>query len=213
MARGGAPGGGGGTLCQRVWSIPNGMTSTFALVSRQLGRERQVRPARHHHRAGSPDDLPGEGAVHRPAGVGVLGHDHRGVPGAQQAGQIGERVGMMDVDDVGPFPGGRNVARGNLLRAKRRKGEGAGDQRPMAAGFAAPSQAFDRHHLDLVTEFGRAFGQRLNHALHAPGPGPVVLREVQNAHGSGHLGWSERPFGLYSHLVPATSPDIPTAVN
>jgi hypothetical protein len=29
IARGGAPGGGGGTTSQRLWSIPKGMTSTL----------------------------------------------------------------------------------------------------------------------------------------------------------------------------------------
>ena len=65
--------------------------------------------------------------------------------------------------------------------------------------FPARPEALDRHHLDLVAEVGRAFRQGLDHALHAPGPGPVVLGEVQNAHEPWcNLGCSERPLGLYS---------------
>jgi hypothetical protein len=83
----------------------------------------------------------------------------------------------------------------------------------MTAGFPASSQALDRNDLDLVAEISGAFHQGLDHALHSPGPGPVILREVQNAHDPGNLGCLERPLGLYSAVVPATSPEIPIAVN
>jgi hypothetical protein len=36
----------------------------------------------------------------------------------------------------------------------------------------------------MVPQVGRAFGQCLNDALHATRPGPVILGEVEYAHGS-----------------------------
>jgi hypothetical protein len=41
----------------------------------------------------------------------VLSHHHRSSTRTQQAGKVRERVGMMDVNDIGPLPCGRDVSR------------------------------------------------------------------------------------------------------
>jgi hypothetical protein len=113
----------------------------------------------------------------------MLSHDHRGPPGAEQAGHVGQRMRMMHVDDVGPLPCRRDVAGGDFLRAERGKRECPGDRGPLAGGAAGPASALDGHDLYLVAELGRAFGQALDHPFHAAGARPVVLRQVENAHG------------------------------
>src|SRR6185437_8294286 len=104
MARGDAPGGGGGTVSHRVWSMPKGITST--LLSHPTSSDDRARCAR----------------------LGTT------TAAAQEAGDVRERMGMVDVDDVGALPGGGDVARRDLLRAQRREGERMGDRRTVAAG-------------------------------------------------------------------------------
>ncbi len=114
----------------------------------------------------------------------MLSHHHRRSTRTKQAGQVGEWMGMVDVDDIGALPGGRDVSGRDFLAAKRRERKGPGHARAVSSRLAGPAATLDRHHLDLVAEVGGAFRQRLDHPLHAAGPRPVVLREVQDAHGS-----------------------------
>ena len=51
-------------------------------------------------------------------GVSVMGDHHRSASCAEKAGQVGQRMWMVDVDDVGALPAVREVARGDLLGAE-----------------------------------------------------------------------------------------------
>jgi hypothetical protein len=80
----------------------------------------------------------------------MLCDDYRGVRGAQQAGEVGQRVGVMHVNDVGLLPGRRDVPRSNLLRAERRKRECPSHQGPLADRLASTADAFHRDYFDMV---------------------------------------------------------------
>src|SRR5206468_1492591 len=88
-----------------------------------------------------------------------------------------------------------------------------GNRGPGPTWSRAPASALHGDHLDMVPEIGRSFRQRLHHTLHAARARPVVLREVQNAHGCCPSGGETGPSVYISVVGPATSPDIPTAVN
>jgi hypothetical protein len=183
IARAGASGGGGGTNVQRRSSIPNGMTSTLpsnpvssvdSATWARLGTTTALCPAQHQA---------SRRAIHAPARVGMLGHDHRRSPRAEQAGHVGQGVGVMYMDDVGALPRGGDVARRDLLRAKRSERERASDRGTLAPDVPGAAQRrFDGHDLDLVPQARRTLGQPLDHTLHAPGARPVVLRKMKDAH-------------------------------
>ena len=49
----------------------------------------------------------------------MLGDDHGRAAGPEQAGDVGQRMRVMEVDDVRPLPGGGDVARRDLLAAEK----------------------------------------------------------------------------------------------
>ena len=114
----------------------------------------------------------------------MLGDDDRRPAGAEQAGDVGQRVGVVHVDDVGLLPRGRDVAGGDLLGAQGGEGEGAGDGGVLATRASGAPPTLHRDHLHLVAQIRRALGETLDHPFHAARARPVVLREVENAHRS-----------------------------
>jgi hypothetical protein len=48
----------------------------------------------------------------------MLGYDDGGAARAKEAGEVGKRMRVMNVNDVGPFPRGRNVTGGDFLRTQ-----------------------------------------------------------------------------------------------
>ena len=81
------------------------------------------------------------------------------------------------------------------------------------AGLPAPAPALDRHDLHLVPEIGRAFGEPLDHPLHA------ARTAASSTSRGGGCAWLGEPrvvraaLWVYSRVAPATSLDIPIAVN
>ena len=141
MARGVPPGGGGGTISHRLWSMPNGIDLHLALVPQQLVREREVRAARYHHGRRPAKHQARNRTVDRAPAVGVLGTPRGRAPRAEEARDVREGVGVMDVDDVGALPGGGDVARRDLLAAERREGERPGDGGALPRGGPALAAA------------------------------------------------------------------------
>ena len=83
---------------------------------------------------------------------------------------------MMNVDDVGPPPGGGDVAGGDFLGAECPERKGAGDE---VAWAASPfPEAPDGHDLGLMPQCVGTLGQIPDHALHAARARPVVFGEV-----------------------------------
>src|SRR5687767_14961718 len=109
-------------------------------------------PARDDHCTSAPDDQPSHRAVNGSQGVGVLSHYDWSAARPEQARQVGQWVRMVQMDDVGPFPGGGDIAGSDFLGAQRRKRKGTGDERPVAARVRAPATALDCDHLNLMAE-------------------------------------------------------------
>jgi hypothetical protein len=87
----------------------------LALKPGKLGRQSQVGTAGDDHGSSPSDDLPGKWAIDRAPGVRVLSHHHRRIPGSQKAGEIGQGMWMVHVDDIGALPGSGDVSWCDLL--------------------------------------------------------------------------------------------------
>jgi len=100
---------------------PEGDHFDLALVPSELAGEGQMSSAGHHHGAGPADHQPTGRAVQGPGHVGMLGHYDRGSPCAEETGHIGQGMRMVQVNDVRPFPGGRDITRRDFLGAECRE--------------------------------------------------------------------------------------------
>jgi len=89
---------------------------------------------------------------------------------------------VMNVNDVGALPCGRDIARREFLRPERREGKGAGHRRALPARIAGAADAAHGHDLHVVAQGGGTFSKALHDALHAARARPVVLRQVEDAH-------------------------------
>ncbi len=141
-----------------------------------------MRPARYHDRLGAAQHQAHRGPVEAVLRIVVMRHHHRRPARPQEHRDVGQHMGMVDVDDVGPLPGGRQVTRRDFLRAQRTQGIGAGDRAHRATRLASAEYRLHGDYLHVVTERRGTLREALHDPLHPPGARPVVLGEVQDAH-------------------------------
>jgi hypothetical protein len=143
----------------------------------------------------------------------VLSYHNRSSSSAKKTRKIGQRMRVMHVNDIGPFPCGGDISRRDLLRAESRKRKCPSDLGSWPDRLAARSAAFHCHHLDLVPQIGGAFDQCLNDALHATRSRPVVFGEVEYAHAPRSPWVGERGPTIYIPMWCGNFTGTPIAVN
>ena len=155
---------------------PEGDDHHLVLEAVQLPGECDVRLGRHHDRFGAVQDVLPRQAIDEAGVVRVLRDDQRRQRRPERVGDVGERVGMVQMDHIRTAPRRRQVGRREFLRPDWREGPGALHGRRDGAARAVIAERGDRNHLGLMATFGHAFRESLDHASHAAGARPVVLR-------------------------------------